>query len=116
MDLSTAGVFPNFVIACNAIATDDWGASDMMTTSVTVENRAPVLGPVNITPGSTGQVGDTLTCESIVTDPDGESLTATYTWSVNGFSAGAGNTFSLSSIVVNPGHRHLYGNRNGWLW
>ena len=43
-----------------------------------------------------------MTCESIVTDPDGESLTATYTWSVNGFSAGAGNTFSLSSIVVNP--------------
>ena len=85
LDLSTAGVLPNFVIACNAIATDDWGASDMMTTSVTVENRAPVLGPVNITPGSTGQVGDTLTCESIVTDPDGESLTATYTWSVNGF-------------------------------
>ena len=42
-----------------------------------MENRAPVLGPVNITP-STGQVGDTLTCESIVTDPDGESLTATY--------------------------------------
>ena len=50
LDLSTAGVLPNFVIACNAIATDDWGASDMMTTSVTVENRAPVLGPVNITP------------------------------------------------------------------
>ena len=102
LSLSTLGVLPNYVIACNAIATDDWGASDMMTTSVTVGNRAPVLGPVTITPGSTGQIGDTLSCESIVTDPDGESLTATYDWSVNGFSAGAGNTFTLSSIVVNP--------------
>lgn len=102
LDLTTVGVLPNYVIACNAIATDDWGASDMMTTSVTVENRAPVLTPVNITPGSTGQVGDTLTCESLVNDPDGENLTPTYTWSVNGFSAGSGNVFTLSSIVVEP--------------
>ena len=102
LDLSTVGVMPNYVVACNAIATDDWGASDMMTTSVTVENRAPVLLPVNITPGSTGQVGDTLTCESLVNDPDGEILTPIYTWSVNGFAAGSGNVFTLSSIVVDP--------------
>ena len=74
LSLSTLGVLPNYVIACNAIATDDWGASDMMTTTVTVGNRAPVLGPVTITPGSTGQIGDTLSCESIVTDPDGERV------------------------------------------
>ena len=47
-------------------------------------------------------IPQSLSCESIVTDPDGEILTPTYSWSVNGFTAGAGNTFTLSSVVVNP--------------
>ncbi len=102
LDLSTTPSMPNFVVACNAIATDDWGASDMMTTSVTVQNRPPSLGAVTIAPENLGMIGEVLTCESIVDDPDGEVLTPTYTWSVNGYSSGAGETFTLVPNLVNP--------------
>ncbi len=102
LDLATTPSMPNFVVACNAIATDDWGASDMMTTSVTLQNRPPSLGTVTIAPENLGMIGEVLTCESIVDDPDGEMLTATYTWSVNGYGSGAGETFTLVPNLVNP--------------
>ena len=102
LDLSSTPAMPNYVVACNAIATDDWGGTDMMTTTVTLENRPPSLGTVTITPDALGMIGEVLTCESIVTDPDGESLTPTYVWSVNGYSLGANSTFSLVPSLVNP--------------
>ena len=102
LDLATTPAMPNYVIACNGIATDDQGASDMGTDSVVLGNRDPVLGTVVITAASNGMLGDTLTCDSQVTDPDGESLTATYIWNVNGFSVGAGSVFTLNQGMVQP--------------
>ena len=60
---------PNYVIACNGIATDDQGATDMGTVSVLVENRPPELGAVTITPSSNIYLDDVLTCEAPVSIP-----------------------------------------------
>ena len=50
---------------------DDWGASDMMTTSVTIGNGHCTWSSDHY---AQAQDKDTLSCESIVTDPDGEVL------------------------------------------
>ena len=103
LDLATTPAMPNYVIACNGIATDDQGATDMGTVSVLVENRPPELGAVTITPSSNIYLDDVLTCEAPVSDPDGEVLTVTYVWRVNGFQVGAGDTLGLTSSLVGPG-------------
>ena len=73
LDLTTTPAMPNYVIACNGIATDAQGATDMGTVSVVVENRPPELGAVTITPNTNIALDSVLTCHAPVFDPDGEA-------------------------------------------
>jgi formylglycine-generating enzyme required for sulfatase activity len=103
LDLATTPAMPNYVIACNGIATDDQGATDMGTVTVVVENRPPELGTVTITPSSDIGLNDVLTCHAPVSDPDGEVLAVSYVWRVNGFQMGAGDTLGLTPSLMGPG-------------
>ncbi|HCH61951.1 MAG TPA: hypothetical protein DFR83_04040, partial [Deltaproteobacteria bacterium] len=83
---------PGDVITCTATTTDtDLGtASD--TASATVDNTAPEIDTISVTP-STGQVGDTLTCGATASDSDGGSPTITYAWS----SGDTGPTYTIQA-------------------
>ena len=51
-------------------------------TTATVVNYAPTISSVTID-NTSPTVGDTLTCSATASDPEGHTLTTTYTWYVN---------------------------------
>ncbi|MBK9369809.1 MAG: hypothetical protein IPN01_26510 [Deltaproteobacteria bacterium] len=63
---------------------DGWGAGDVGTASVTIQNTAPTLTSVSLTPTAPSET-DTLTCTpSGAADVDGDSVSYEYAWTVNG--------------------------------
>ena len=78
-------------VVVTAVDTD--GASGQESSRiVTVANTAPTLTSITLTPTS-GQVGDTLTCDATGTDADGDAVALAYTWS-NG---ATGATLTITS-------------------
>ena len=81
--------------------------SDGMTTgtagtaSITIQNTAPVLSGLSITPTGSTYNDDMLTCSATVTDPD-ESPTPSYQWSIDGNIVGNAATLDLSSVGAMP--------------
>ena len=79
--------------------------------SVTIGNTAPKMSAVSLAP-TTPYTNDTLTATASATDVDGDSLSLTYAWYVNGslYSSGSSNTLSGSAfsrgnsvyVVVTP--------------
>lgn len=86
-------------------ATDGMAESNAVKTSVTIGNTPPTLGGARISPSSPGS-DDVLTCSPTgPNDVDGDSLTYTYEWRVNGNSAGSSdslppNRFQVEDRVV----------------
>lgn len=86
-------------------ATDSLAESNAVKTSVTIGNTPPTLGGARISPSSP-RSDDVLTCSPTGgQDVDGDSLTYTYAWRVNGSSAGSSdslppNRFEVEDRVV----------------
>ncbi len=75
-------------VSCTVTAYDgeDSGTSD--SDSVTISNTAPTLASVSLTP-TTAYEASTLTCTpGTATDVDGDTVSYTYAWSVDGASPG----------------------------
>ncbi|MBL8619023.1 MAG: hypothetical protein JNM72_25650 [Deltaproteobacteria bacterium] len=68
------------------------------TTNWVIQNTAPVTSAVSVTPASP-TAGTTLTCTPTASDVDGDSLTYSYQWSVNGVNVGAPQTTGLSTAA-----------------
>ena len=97
--VSTATLLPSkfardSVVSCTASVSDD-GVDFVSETSAstTILNSAPDMDSVSITPAMP-TVADDLTCVASGTDHDGDSLSYTYAWTVNGASAGASETLA----------------------
>ena len=87
-------------VVCRATVTDTDGESDTSTTSTILQNTAPVVNTVTVTP--TVPYNDAvLTCSTMVTDPD-ETPTLAYVWSSNGGMLGTGSTLDLETTSVMP--------------
>lgn len=83
------------VLTCNVRAFDghyysDWVVSNPMT----VQNSPPTISSVALTP-TNAYAGDTLVCTaSGANDIDGDAITFSYEWIVNGISSGNGATYN----------------------
>jgi hypothetical protein len=86
------------VVACTVTATDESGASATASASVTVENGRPEVSDVALSPTEL-HTNDTLTATPTVSDPDGDSFTVTYAFSVNGSVVQDGPADSLSGVL-----------------
>ncbi len=96
LSLDPSLVSPGATVTCTATATDASGDTGSSSTSVTVDNSAPSISSVTITP-SDPSATDTLTCShSGFSDPDGDSDQSTYAWDVDGVSAGTDTTLSTT--------------------
>lgn len=62
---------------------DLYGFGAPMSASIVLSNTAPALSSVSIDPAAP-QLGDALTCVAIGGDDDGDALTWTYAWSIDG--------------------------------
>ena len=71
---------PGDMVLCTASVTDGYGGSDSDSASVTIDNTAPVVDSVSISP-STGIDSTTpVTCSYTASDVDGDAVTASYSW------------------------------------
>jgi hypothetical protein len=81
---------------------DSLGAGAVGLDTVSIQNTPPLLEDVFIDPDPAG-TGDELTCElGLTIEPDGDSTTYSYTWSVNDISTAA-TTATLSSDHFDKG-------------
>ncbi|MEC7987369.1 MAG: hypothetical protein VX278_19530, partial [Myxococcota bacterium] len=87
-------------ITCRASVEDSDGETATSTATVSVENTAPVVSGVTITPSSAYN-DDVLSCSATVSDPD-ETLSIGYAWSVGTTTLGTGASIDLSAHAVNP--------------
>lgn len=108
LDLATTSAMPADTLSCTASAIDSSG--DNATSSVldVISNRAPSAPVVDITP--TNPIGgqDDITCSitSSATDLDGQSLTYSYSWEVDGTSTSY-TTDTISGADTNPSEEWL---------
>ncbi|MEC8425395.1 MAG: hypothetical protein VX000_16535, partial [Myxococcota bacterium] len=94
---------PGDVLTCTATAADTDGGTASDTASAVVENTAPVMDTVSISPASANN-DDTLTCAAAASDADGGVPAITYAWSGSiGGSLGTGATIDLSATTVESG-------------
>ena len=91
---------PSDVIVCEVTVTDNNGDADTSSNSVTVDNTAPTLSSVTITPNISVYNNDTLTCAATATDPDNVSVV--YAWTVAGSSVGSGASLDLATTAAIP--------------
>jgi hypothetical protein len=97
--LTAADASPGDEIVCTATVTDSAGATASDTASVFVENSAPSIKSVTITPLS-AVAGDDLACTYAgFVDTDLDADASTFTWSVNGVTEPT-TSATLSSVLV----------------
>ena len=83
IDLSTTSVLPSDVVTCDATLTDALQLSAQSTATMTMVNSLPVVDSFTITP-SNPTASDSVDCEVVVTEPDGESYTTNLEVQLNG--------------------------------
>ena len=104
--LDSSVVSPGDSVECVASAVDSDAAPVSSTSSpVVVNNTAPSVSNVSISPGSGVYTGTTLTCSATASDVDDGTLTPTYSWSVNGVVIASGPTYTVSANDTNVGQQ-----------
>ncbi len=89
----SSGFAAGDAVVCAVTPHDGTDAGAPVTDSVTVYNTPPSIASVAITP-ATPTVDDALVCAATATDPDGDTVTISYAWTVGGVAAGTGSTLS----------------------
>ena len=103
LDLATTSALPGDVVICTASTQDTQGETDSLATSITVENRAPSIPSISISPSAPLEGIDDLMCNIDVasTDPDGEMVSYVYAWMVDGsLTSQSSNTVSASNTTM----------------
>jgi hypothetical protein len=71
------------VVTCTVTPYDGFAAGALVSDTITVVNNPPVMTVATLSPASV-DTNDLLTAFGSATDPDGDALTLTYTWFVDG--------------------------------
>ncbi|HCH64559.1 MAG: hypothetical protein CL927_04090 [Deltaproteobacteria bacterium] len=97
--LNTASFSRNSVVSCTVSVSDD-GVAFVSDTSIaiTILNSAPDMDSVSISPAAP-TVADDLTCIGSGSDNDGDSITYSYAWTVNGVASGSTATLASGSFA-----------------
>ncbi len=82
---------------------DGTGDGEPGEAELTIGNSPPELTTPVIDPSGGVTTSETLTCAATASDADGDSPTLSYAWSIDGSSAGAGDTLTLSPSSSAPG-------------
>jgi hypothetical protein len=83
LDLATIATTTGATVLCAATATDAHGSSVSDTDTVVIENGIPEVLSVTLTP-TEPTTNDTVAAVVTTADADGDSVTVSYAWTVNG--------------------------------
>ncbi len=78
-------------VTCTASADDGNGGVGSDSASITISNAPPSITAVTLTP-STLQTDDTVTVNASTSDPEGDTVTVTYDWIVDGSTVVSGSS------------------------
>lgn len=100
-DTLAAGSFAKGdLVACQAWGNDGFEDGDALESSeLIISNADPTVSSVAILPG-TARASDTLNCSASYADADGDSLTVSYSWAINGVDAGVTSDILSSGSFV----------------
>ena len=89
---------PGDTLTCTATATDEYGGTATGTASITLTNRNPSVA-VSLTP-EVVDVDDAIACTATeLSDPDDDTVTATFSWTINGAAVAASTTSDTDSTL-----------------
>ena len=100
--LSTISLSPNDIVECLASVSDSNGGTASSTATITIDNQAPSVSAVTITPNTGVLTNTELTCSATISDPEEGSLTPSYEWFIGGVSAGNSSIIQLDNALVSP--------------
>ena len=97
-DLSAFNIVPLDIVVCTAVATDSQGLTASGTDSVTVENRAPSVDTLSISP-TLAYTDSTINASATFSDLDQvQNLSETYTWHVISHLTGIDTIVQVSPV------------------
>ncbi|MEC7987489.1 MAG: SUMF1/EgtB/PvdO family nonheme iron enzyme, partial [Myxococcota bacterium] len=99
--ISATDISVGDTLTCRATATDSSGSASESLADETISNTIPMIQDLVITPYTALYNDATATCSATVVDPD-ESLTATFTWKLNGSTIGTSDSLSLALTSAMP--------------
>ena len=87
------------LVECTATVDDD-GGSASASSSLTISNSAPTVDSLSLSPSSP-TTSDAVTATVVASDTDGDSLTLSYAWTVDGIPVAnvSGNVLDSSHFV-----------------
>lgn len=89
----SAGYARGDLVTCTITPADGTTTGTPVAASLTINNAPPAVSSLAIAPSSPG-TNDTLSVSLSTTDADGDSVSPSYAWYVNGRLAGSGSTLS----------------------
>lgn len=96
LDLNPLALIQGDIVACHVTATEPNGGIQVQSAQVALANSGPVFTVgAEITPDP-AVMNDVLNCTSTVEDLEDGTLSATYTWSINGVIVSTGPTYTLA--------------------
>ena len=98
--LTSIDTDPGDAVTCTATAVNGNGISVSASTSVVIDNTAPLVTSVSISP-STAFNDDVVQCSATVVDPD-ESPSMLYVWHESTTPIGSGQNFDLATAAIYP--------------
>ena len=102
-----AGAFDaDHVVNCTVTVTDTAGGTDSASASLTIENTAPTVS-VTLSP-AVAKTDDTLTASATASDPDGDALSLSYDWYVDGALVQSGTSSSLDGASAFSRDQDVY--------
>lgn len=79
------------VVVCTASTDDGKGGTASASDTVTITNSPPTVSSVTLSP-TTLQTDDTVTVNASISDPEGDTVTTTYDWLVDGVTVVSGTS------------------------
>ena len=99
--LNTTNASPNDTVGCTLTVTDVSGGFATSTSTATVGNLPPSIDSLTFDVNSVA-VGDTISCLSSESDPEGDIPSMTYTWTneTNGTQIGTGASLTVATSMA----------------